>query len=124
MISASDRPLIGEPLIIRWLKFPGDILQVANYLVAYYTNAETDLRASWPIPNWRVAPAIPAIDSGEFELIMDKAGVWTGPMSDDDGEWICPPFFVRFPSGKKAAKTHNRDVIEKCRERDNYKCVL
>ncbi|OGE56182.1 hypothetical protein PENARI_c003G03345 [Penicillium arizonense] len=64
-----------------------DILQVANSLVAYYTNAETDLCASWPIPNWRVAPPMPAMDSGNVELIMDKDGfsivysLWPAPQT-------------------------------------------
>jgi hypothetical protein len=51
-----------------------DFLRIADSLVAYYTNAETGLSSSWALPSWRVAPPMHAMNSGNFELLMDKAG--------------------------------------------------
>jgi hypothetical protein len=75
-----------------------NILKIADSLIAYYTNAEADLAAHYPIALWDVAPPRPVIDANNFEVEIDKSGVWNGPLFDNHGEWISPPFLVRLPA--------------------------
>jgi hypothetical protein len=74
-----------------------NILKIADSLIAYYTNAEADLAAHYPIALWDVAPPRPVMDANKFEAEIAKSGVWNGLLFDNHGEWISPPFLVRLP---------------------------
>lgn len=71
-----------------------DIPAVADGLIKYYVNAEADLTSFHPLARWYVPPPpMPPVSMDNFERYMDAAGVWSGPVFDDEGAWICPPFF-------------------------------